>query len=1214
MLMKKNILLYMAAVAGLVLAGCNKEIVPPQEGSLDMTVTASIGDLTKVAYDGASTTFQTGDKIAVWGWTGAPDALPQVFAVDGIVNTLKESGKWEPAKQMLWKNVTDKHYFMAVHPVPEAPIEYYATVPYAVDNTNYEASDLLLATNLEGLTASSKTVNLTFTHAMAKLQVNLNFRSQFGPDGPNPEIVAAVLVGKSTAKVNYLTKAVTPTGSDGPVGMVPAATATGYDMSFSGIQIPQEATKIVVAVGEITYSYTHPEPLPLVPGKVTTLGFNVGQDVILLDKVTVTDWVSDEPITGGEAELETEVDLSELTADYVARGRVVLRGDLIAPVKISVADGATVTLDGVTIEGVNDENYKWAGITCEGDATIILKEGSTNTVMGFHETAPGIFIPEDKTLIIKGEGSLTASTYIADPSDINSYGFGAGIGGGRDVSCGNIEIQGGNIVAIGGMFAAGIGTAGIENENFTNCGTIKISGGSVVATSQYFGAGIGCGYSGICDSITISGGTVEATGGYAGPGIGSTVGDSSCGDIIISGGTVTATTSNASPGIGSSNEPSVCGNITISGGTVTAIGKEFSPGIGAGGSWNTGGSCGNITITSGVTKVTAIKGTKPEATNSIGAGLNAISCGTVTIGGMETGSISTSPYMYPIDLSKVTSDLVAGNGARMFETLAGNYKISIDDGATVILDNATIQYSSNGADWAGLTLLGDGTIQLANGSTNTAIGGLDNDGYSNCPGIFVPEGKTLTINGNTGVLIAACGDGNPDGQGAGIGASWYTNCGNIVINGGVISATGGNRGAGIGGSGRRNCGYITINGGTVTATGHEGAPGIGIGGAKKSDYEDGGTCGDITITGGTVIATGGKWGAGIGTGNAFNSKEVTVTKTCGNILISGGTVTATGGEHAAGIGSGEAEDGKGIINIGTITITDGVTLLTATKGSGAPNSIGKGTGTNVTCGTVTIGGVEGVISASPYIYPNPFADVTAAAMGKVIGADGVIYDSASDATTAGTTAVAIVAYVGEPGSVDASGSYKGLAIAMTDASSDMCQWYDVEKDYIYCVSMSNAIGTAIGFKNGIECTNTLVNSNGTGVTSNCSGHNHAAATLAVSNNGTAAPVGTSGWFLPSMGQWNLIVQGLATVKAGEPVTTNLVKTSGNTNIDSYMSVSLNDVITAAGGTGFVKEGRADYWSSTMYIGVEAWVMRFGRGSALDWEIFKTACVRSVLAF
>ena len=84
--------------------------------------------------------------------------------------------------------------------------------------------------------------------------------------------------------------------------------------------------------------------------------------------------------------------------------------------KISIADGATVTLDGVTINGENSLDYKWAGITCEGDATIILKDGSTNTVKGFYEDYPGIHVPSEMTLTIKGEtagtGSLEASTAV----------------------------------------------------------------------------------------------------------------------------------------------------------------------------------------------------------------------------------------------------------------------------------------------------------------------------------------------------------------------------------------------------------------------------------------------------------------------------------------------------------------------------------------------------------------------------------------------------------------------------------------------------------------------------------------------------------------------------------------------------------------------------------------------------------------------------------
>ena len=76
-------------------------------------------------------------------------------------------------------------------------------------------------------------------------------------------------------------------------------------------------------------------------------------------------------------------------------------------------------------------------------------------------------------------------------------------------------------------------------------------------------------------------------------------------------------------------------------------------------------------------------------------------------------------------------------------------------------------------------------------------------------------------------------------------------------------------------------------------------------------------------------------------------------------------------EMSAAIGSG-----YGSASCGKITITDGVTSVTATKGSYSPNSIGAGD-YGSTCGTVTIGGNVGVITVSPYIYPAPtIGDVT----------------------------------------------------------------------------------------------------------------------------------------------------------------------------------------------------------------------------------------------
>ena len=106
------------------------------------------------------------------------------------------------------------------------------------------------------------------------------------------------------------------------------------------------------------------------------------------------------------------IDLSNLTGNYEAQNGDVLTGTLdgsTQPYMISIADGATVTLDGVTINGVNNNSCAWAGINCAGDATIIVADGSTNTVNGFYQDYPGIFIAEGKTLTIQGSGSLTAT-------------------------------------------------------------------------------------------------------------------------------------------------------------------------------------------------------------------------------------------------------------------------------------------------------------------------------------------------------------------------------------------------------------------------------------------------------------------------------------------------------------------------------------------------------------------------------------------------------------------------------------------------------------------------------------------------------------------------------------------------------------------------------------------------------------------------------------
>lgn len=276
---------------------------------------------------------------------------------------------------------------------------------------------------------------------------------------------------------------------------------------------------------------------------------------------------------------------------------------------------------------------------------------------------------------------------------------------------------------------------------------------------------------------------------------------------------------------------------------------------------------------------------------------------TYKLGGTYTETVTFTAEIVDatIDLSTLTA-YEAQDGDILTGTAGADAHITIADEATITLKDATITSINTSNKWAGITCEGDATIIL---SGNNKVKG----GHMYYPGIHIASGSTLTIQGSGSLTVSS------NGIGAGIGGGYNgIHCGNIVIEGGTISATGGNDGAGIGGASRSSCGNITISGGTITAKG-------------------------------------GSYAAGIGGGHQT---------TCGNITISGGTITATGGDYAAGIGGGSETP------CGDITITTDVTSVTATKGSDAPNSIGAGRDSS--CGTVTIGGTTGQRTESTYTY------------------------------------------------------------------------------------------------------------------------------------------------------------------------------------------------------------------------------------------------------
>ena len=72
-------------------------------------------------------------------------------------------------------------------------------------------------------------------------------------------------------------------------------------------------------------------------------------------------------------EPETIVDLATLTEDYIAQDGDKLTGTLATELMISIADGASITLENVNINptGTVFKEHEFAGITCLGDAAIV---------------------------------------------------------------------------------------------------------------------------------------------------------------------------------------------------------------------------------------------------------------------------------------------------------------------------------------------------------------------------------------------------------------------------------------------------------------------------------------------------------------------------------------------------------------------------------------------------------------------------------------------------------------------------------------------------------------------------------------------------------------------------------------------------------------------------------------------------------------------------
>lgn len=220
-----------------------------------------------------------------------------------------------------------------------------------------------------------------------------------------------------------------------------------------------------------------------------------------------------------------------------------------------------------------------------------------------------------------------------------------------------------------------------------------------------------------------------------------------------------------------------------------------------------------------------------------------------------------------------------------------------------------------------------------------------------------------------------------------------------------------------------------------------------------------------------------------------------------------------------------------------------------------------------------------------YDYADPkttIADATTSniSVGDILCSDGSIYDAANARYVINVkTPIGVIVHVGATGN---STYNRALVMAMKDANKgNTCAW-------------KTANGT---LDNSVQYTNSsnFTSEDGSIYISSRNNSTWPAFQAAISNNGILAPSGTSGWFLPSAYQWNLMVNSMGSYTA------------------------LRDCFASRGGTNILGASENGwYWSVSEYNANFAWYFTLHNGAWNCSSSNKTnnaaQHVRSCLAF
>ena len=319
--MKAIKILAMAALATAVFASCSSEDELAQNNyPMDnvVRVTTSVKDINTRAFHSTNTLGEFAFCIV--------NPQSTKFSYDNVKVT-KEASTWTPASQMLWQNASQPVDIIAYAPYSKISryekmsnaTNYPVYVKVQQEADTYESDFLVYKKKgfVPGTNLTNGAVDITFTHALSLLNINIEFGNEFSKTTPltsnpikNINIGGSVNLGYADFTADAIN--VTVDATSAPVLIVPvlgdfnaaANNEAHATVSYSAILIPQtiaEGFRVEFEIDGKNYVWTASESVTLESGKKHQLNLIVGKDVVKSGYISASPWTEK---TGGTLETE----------------------------------------------------------------------------------------------------------------------------------------------------------------------------------------------------------------------------------------------------------------------------------------------------------------------------------------------------------------------------------------------------------------------------------------------------------------------------------------------------------------------------------------------------------------------------------------------------------------------------------------------------------------------------------------------------------------------------------------------------------------------------------------------------------------------------------------------------------------------------------------------------------------------------------------------